>query len=98
MALVLGVIASLIDWISIFNVIGSTSTTFTSAPKYLTTSAVAVNVRLGTITSSPLEIPNASNAKCKPDVAELTAIASTPNPIKSLKLDSKIFILLITLK
>ena len=41
----------------------SAKTTF--APVYFTALAVATNVKSGTITSSPLEIPNAAKAKCK---------------------------------
>src|SRR6266404_5046302 len=47
------------------------------------TEAVAVKVRVGTITSSPGPIPHASAARCSPAVAEFTATASTPSPMNA---------------
>jgi len=38
---------------------------FISAPQYLTELAVAANVKVGTITSSPSSIPNALKERCK---------------------------------
>src|SRR5690606_24795697 len=76
------------------NVSSSTSTMTGLAPRYRTTSAVAVKVYDGTMTSSPGPTPNASNAKCKPEVAELTAIVwiSLP-PKKSAKSASNFLVL-----
>src|SRR5579862_213515 len=45
------------------------------APKYVTTSAVAVNVYVGTSTSSSLVRPIASSANCRAEVPEFTAKA-----------------------
>src|SRR6478735_8130456 len=47
------------------------------------TEAVAVKVSVGTMTSSPGPIPHASAARCRPAVAEFTATASTPPPMKA---------------
>ena len=47
------------------------------------TEADAVKVRVGTITSSPGPIPQASAARCRPAVAEFTAMASTSPPMKA---------------
>src|SRR5216684_743427 len=47
------------------------------------TEAVAVNVSVGTITSSPGPMPQASAARCSPAVAEFTATASTSPPMKA---------------
>src|SRR5258705_11333010 len=51
--------------------------------------AVAVKVSVGTITSSPGPIPHASAARCSPAVAEFTATASTPSPMKAANFCSK---------
>src|SRR5215813_1885255 len=74
MAFVLDVIAFSIWSESIFNVSGWQSTNTGVALKYTTTSAVAVKVIVGTITSSPSLIPTASSARWRAAVPELTAI------------------------
>src|SRR6185312_3756580 len=52
------------------------------------TEADAVNVSVGTITSSPGPMPHASAARCSPAVAEFTAIASTSLPMKAANFSS----------
>ena len=54
------------------------------------TEAVAVKVSVGTITSSPGPIPHASAARCKPAVAEFTAIASTSVAHESVRTSARI--------
>src|SRR5690606_32772020 len=57
---------------SIQSVSGSTSTKTGLAPTCSTTLAVAAKVSVGTITSSPGPIPNATSATCSPAVQELS--------------------------
>ena len=54
-----------------------------SAPRWRTTSAVAVNVRVGTMTSSPGPMPKASRTRCIPPVLDATATAPTSPPTNS---------------
>src|ERR1039458_3199842 len=53
----------------------STSTITGVAPRWTTTLAVAQNVSVGTITSSPGPTPSAANDVCSAAVHEFTAIA-----------------------
>ena len=62
MAFVLGVMAFFTDSNEILNVSKSTSTTTGVRPINATTSAVAINVNVGVITSSPGFSPKAINA------------------------------------
>ena len=61
--------------IEILNEFGSTSANIGTAPTYKTAKAVAINVKGGTITSSPGSIPNATKDACNADVPEFNAIA-----------------------
>ena len=74
-AFVLAVIARSIWSGSRFKVSGRQSTSFGLACKCNTTAAVAAKVSVGTRTSSPALIPTASSARCRAEVAELTATA-----------------------
>ena len=77
---------------SIFNVPGNTSTKTGVACWCSTTFAVAANVIVGTITSSPGPIPSAASATCRPAVHELTATAYDV-PTKSANCRSNAFVL-----
>src|SRR4029079_17255016 len=57
------------------SVSASTSTSTGVAPTWAITSALAANVHVGTMTSSPGPTPIASSARCSAAVAELTATA-----------------------
>ena len=72
MAFVFGVIAFSISSGLILYVSGSISTNFGVAPVYEMASQVAMNVNGVVITSSPLPIPLANNARCRADVPEFT--------------------------
>src|SRR5262245_7629647 len=60
---------------STFSVSDRQSASTGRAPRYVTTSPVAVKVYVGMTTSSPALTPTASRARCRAAVAELTARA-----------------------
>ena len=74
MALVLGVMAFSSDSIDMFIVSQSTSTTTGVSPSSATTSAVAINVKVGVMTSSPRCNPSPIRAICNASVPLPTGI------------------------